>query len=287
MPQQFTIAQIIKFSQISQYLASNERASLTQLKSGSLITILPELLYMEGSLLQNIYNLNPTGSTLRGTAEWVLSLCGKYLTQAQNILNGLAVGLPVITGPANQSVNVGQTGTFSVTVVSGNPATFQWFLNGVAIPGATTATYPVTNAQLSQSGGLYSVAVTNSAGSVTSNQATLTVTAALIANTWYGSTDPGPNLQANIDNLSYQISTTITHNQPISITVPQAATPNMYFVTRVPIGESVKTTWFNTALNNGNIPDAVYQSYIQFNSYTYYYTRVAISLDYTQPQILT
>ena len=287
MASEFTVPKIIQFAEISQYLAANDRSSLWQLQSGSFVGILPNLLYMEGTLLQNLYSLNPGSSTLRGTAEYVLSLCGKYLLQAQQILNNLAGTAPVITGPTAQSVNVGATATFSVAVTGSTPYSYQWLLNGSPIIGATSSSYAVTNAQLSQSGNVYSVQVTNPVTTVTSNTATLTVTTALTANTWYGTTDPGPNLQAQIDNLTYQISTTITHNQPISIAIPQAATPNMFFVTRVPIGESVKTTWNNTALNNGTIPDSIYQTVLQFNSYSYYYTRVQASMDYTQPLILS
>src|ERR1700744_3033188 len=101
MASEFTISQIIQFAKISQYLAGNEKSSLLQLQSGSYVGILPNLLYMEGTLLQNLYSLNPGSTTLRGTAEYVLSLCGKYLLQAQQILNNLAGTLPVITGPAN------------------------------------------------------------------------------------------------------------------------------------------------------------------------------------------
>ncbi|HXP50875.1 MAG TPA: hypothetical protein VN922_13020, partial [Bacteroidia bacterium] len=72
MPSEYPVTTIIKFAQISQYLAANDKASLTQLKSGSFIGILPQLLYMEGMLLQNMNSLNPGISTLRGTAEYVL-----------------------------------------------------------------------------------------------------------------------------------------------------------------------------------------------------------------------
>lgn len=84
---------------------------------------------------------------------------------------------PVITAqPQNITVPQGQNATFSVTA-SGTPApTYQWRKGTTNISGATSATYTITNVQASHAGS-YNVVVTNSAGSVTSNNATLTVTA--------------------------------------------------------------------------------------------------------------
>lgn len=84
---------------------------------------------------------------------------------------------PVITTqPQNISVSQGQTATFSVTA-TGNPTpTYQWRKGATNISGATAASYSITNVQASHAGS-YNVVVTNSAGSVTSNNATLTVTA--------------------------------------------------------------------------------------------------------------
>jgi glucose/arabinose dehydrogenase len=83
---------------------------------------------------------------------------------------------PVITTqPQSITISQGNTATFSVTA-TGNPApTYQWRKNGTNISGATSATYTITNVQPSHAG-TYSVVVTNSAGSVTSSNATLTVT---------------------------------------------------------------------------------------------------------------
>ncbi|HVI44475.1 MAG TPA: PQQ-dependent sugar dehydrogenase [Chitinophaga sp.] len=82
---------------------------------------------------------------------------------------------PVITTqPQAITVPQGQTATFSV-VATANPApTYQWRKNGVNISGANSANYAIANVQPADSG-LYSVAVTNSAGSATSGNARLTV----------------------------------------------------------------------------------------------------------------
>lgn len=78
--------------------------------------------------------------------------------------------------PQSQTVGAGQNATFSVAVTGSAPFSYQWQKNGVNIAGANAASYTVTNAQSGDVGG-YSVMVSNSAGSVFSNAATLAVTA--------------------------------------------------------------------------------------------------------------
>ena len=88
---------------------------------------------------------------------------------------------PVITTePADRTVSVGDTATFTA-VVSGNPApTYQWRLNTVDLPGKTSASLVLSNVQASQAGG-YSVVATNSVSSATSRTALLTVSTSAIA----------------------------------------------------------------------------------------------------------
>src|SRR5271155_3551800 len=80
-----------------------------------------------------------------------------------------------ITQPGNQTVTVGQNATFSVTATGTGPLTYQWYVNGVAIAGATSSTYTTPPTTVGQSGSVYTVVVSNSVGSATSNGATLTV----------------------------------------------------------------------------------------------------------------
>ncbi len=86
----------------------------------------------------------------------------------------------ITTPPANQTVNVGQSGSFSVVATGSGPLTYQWFKGGVAIAGATASTYTTPPAATSDSDSVFTVTVTNAAGSVTSTPATLTVTTAPI-----------------------------------------------------------------------------------------------------------
>ena len=83
----------------------------------------------------------------------------------------------ITTQPVNMSVAVGATATFTVVASGTDPLTYQWQKNGNAIAGATSASYTTAAAQSTDDGTKYSVTVSNSAGSATSNNATLSVTA--------------------------------------------------------------------------------------------------------------
>ena len=85
------------------------------------------------------------------------------------------------TQPANQSDVAGTTATFTVTATGPGPLTYQWQKDGKDIPGATLSTYNTPAIAIADSGAQYSVVVGNSAAKVTSNKATLTVTAAPVA----------------------------------------------------------------------------------------------------------
>jgi Immunoglobulin domain len=81
----------------------------------------------------------------------------------------------ITTQPANETVTVGQAATFTV-VASGTPApTYQWQKNGANIGGATAASYVTPPTVVGDSGSTFDVIVSNTAGSVTSGTATLTV----------------------------------------------------------------------------------------------------------------
>lgn len=85
-------------------------------------------------------------------------------------------GAPSITTqPANQTVTVGQTATFSVSATGTAPLSYQWQKSGTGISGATSASYTTPPTTIADSGGQFSVIVSNSSGSVTSNMAALTV----------------------------------------------------------------------------------------------------------------
>ena len=86
-----------------------------------------------------------------------------------------AVAPTIVTQPAPQSVTVGQTAQFAVSVAAGGPVTYQWRRNGTAIDGATKATYAFVAAQ-GDSGASFDVVITDINGNRTTSQpAVLTV----------------------------------------------------------------------------------------------------------------
>jgi Bacterial Ig domain/Immunoglobulin I-set domain len=83
---------------------------------------------------------------------------------------------PTITAqPSNQTVTVGQTATLAVGAGGTAPLSYQWHKNGAMIGGATSASYTTPATTSADNGSTFQVAVGNSAGSVTSNAATMTV----------------------------------------------------------------------------------------------------------------
>jgi glucose/arabinose dehydrogenase len=81
----------------------------------------------------------------------------------------------ILTQPSNQTVAEGQPVTFSVAAAGSGTLAYQWRRNGNDIAGANSSSYTFTPT-LADTNSTYSVFVSNSAGNVTSNSATLTVT---------------------------------------------------------------------------------------------------------------
>ncbi len=97
--------------------------------------------------------------------------------------NAVAVAPTITTPPANQTVTAGQTATFTVVAAGTAPLSYQWQKNGASIAGATSASYTTPTTTTSDSGSTFAVVVTNTAGTVTSAVATLTVNPAPVAPT--------------------------------------------------------------------------------------------------------
>jgi len=82
----------------------------------------------------------------------------------------------ITTQPQSVAVAAGGSAQFSVAATGTPPPTYQWFFGGVAISGATSSSLSLTNVQAANAGS-YSVTVSNSAGSVTSTMANLSLAA--------------------------------------------------------------------------------------------------------------
>ena len=140
--------------------------------------------------------------------------------------------------PANQSVMEGATATFSVTATGTAPLTYQWKKGATAITSATSASYTTAATVAGDTGASFTVTISNSAGSVTSNAATLTV-APLATSLAY--TDPTTGTYQLKKNVAL---TTATH-LVLDLVGPAAATGSG--VTATFSADTAKVTWVNVA----------------------------------------
>jgi hypothetical protein len=85
------------------------------------------------------------------------------------------VGPTITTQPLTQTVAAGQPATLFVAATGTHPMTYQWYLDGSAIGGATSSVYTTPSLVGQDNGAVYSVSVTNAAGTTTSIAAVMTV----------------------------------------------------------------------------------------------------------------
>ncbi len=133
----------------------------------------------------SLYSGNPVGRAYQvsynrpvasSTSVTITASYGSLNRTATLTVNPPPVAPSITTQPASQSVKTGQTATFSVTASGTAPLSYQWQKNGVAIGGATSASYTTPATTAADNGVQFIVVVTNSVGSATSKPATLTVT---------------------------------------------------------------------------------------------------------------
>jgi plastocyanin len=132
-----------------------------------------------------------------------------FMTATITVLAVASNGPPVVvTQPQSQTVGQGQSATFSVTVTGTAPLSYQWQFQTTNLPGATSSSFTVNNAQFTNAGP-YSVVVTNPVGSVTSSVAVLTVaqTALLtVAINGQGTVRPNYNGQMLVVGTTYSMT---------------------------------------------------------------------------------
>jgi hypothetical protein len=118
-----------------------------------------------------------TGSSRNGiTSSLWGSWSGSYSFAGASGTIGVATTAPsvVYAPPSAQTVSVGGRLTLTVTVGGIGPFTYQWYLNGAAITGATSAAYNLASVS-SANAGVYTVRATNAAGTTTISAGTVTV----------------------------------------------------------------------------------------------------------------
>jgi hypothetical protein len=117
-----------------------------------------------------------------GTYSVIVSNSAGTVTSSNATLT--VVALPtaptITTQPGNLSVLVGQTATFNVTATGTAPLRYLWFKGATILTNSANSSFAIANAQIADAG-TYSVIVSNSIGTATSSNATLTVNAVGVA----------------------------------------------------------------------------------------------------------
>ncbi|HKW55711.1 MAG TPA: immunoglobulin domain-containing protein, partial [Candidatus Acidoferrum sp.] len=138
----------------------------------------------------------PATTTLQTGSKFdvvVTDPAGSVTSSAVTLTVSATVVAPTITTqPVSQTVTAGQTATFSVVASGTAPLNYQWQKNGANIAGATGTSYTTPATATTDSGSTFDVVVSNTAGSATSNAATLTVNAA-----------PAPAIQVSSNSINF------------------------------------------------------------------------------------
>jgi hypothetical protein len=141
-----------------------------------------------------VYQWTRNGTNLAGQTSASLTLdnaqigdAGDYVVAISNAYGGVISptaritvqsGPPtILQSPLSLARYAGGTATFAIAAGGTAPLSYQWRLNETAIPGATAASYILSDVQLTNAGE-YRCTVTNAYGSTNSAEASLTVISA-------------------------------------------------------------------------------------------------------------
>ena len=194
----------------------------------------------------------------------VTNSAGSATSNAATLTVTAAVTAPTITTqPSATSVTAGTATSFTVVASGTSPFTYVWKKDGTTITGATSATYTIASVATGDAGS-YTVVVTNSAGSATSNAATLTVTAALTAPTV--TTPTATNITATTATLGGDVTSdggaTITARGVVYALTSANAHPQLNGLGVTAVADSGKTGVFTVNVT-GLTPNVSY-SYIAY-----------------------
>ena len=116
------------------------------------------------------------------------------------------------TQPANQSVVTGSSATFAVIAAGGGTLVYQWKKNGTDISGASSSIYTTPATNSADNDAVFTVLVSNSAGTSTSNAARLAVTNFAVA----PAISQQPENQSVVTGTSASFSVSATGTSPLS-----------------------------------------------------------------------
>jgi hypothetical protein len=280
MAAQKTVPEIIEIAKMSLTIAAN-KVGQGEASNGKVPDDMIHFkIYMELKAVEYWYSVDATSEYTRRVANYLYALCFPYNKEAEAIQEALAQNPPVVTGPSDLTVTDQATASFTVAVTSALAYTVQWYRNGLQILGATSDTYSFTADYDTDNGADFSAVVTNAAGSTNSTIATLTVQAQTIGHWYIGDTDYFAALSGGTDAITYNDTFDLVEDTQFSITVLNSLLANnKYHVYKYPSNFATITTWYNTALNNGQIPDQAFRAVINIGSWNYIVSRTAISFD--------
>ena len=107
--------------------------------------------------------------------QCMITNAGGAVTSSSAVLSVRRVPPTIISQPSSQTINEGDSATFSVLANGTQPLSYQWFRNDTLIAGATSNRYRITEVVVSFDSVRFHCLVTNAAGSTTSLNAMLTV----------------------------------------------------------------------------------------------------------------
>jgi len=168
-------------------------------------------------------------------------------------VNPVVVAPTISTYPASQSVVAGNSASFSVLATGSAPLSYQWQQNWVNV-GTNSASY-TSSSSLATGSYPVTVTVSNGAGSVTSNVATLAVTTAPVAPSI--STPPSAQSVTAGDPVTFTVVATGTaplsyqwylNNSAITVTTPISGANSDFYA---PSTALAGTNYFAVAVSNG------------------------------------
>jgi len=193
--------------------------ALTTVTIPSTITTIEDGAFFGCTGLRSIYFLGnaPTATALSFKYVTALGIRQSETTGWTNTFYGLNIyiglnGLTIKSGPVGATINQGQNATFSVVVEGTSSSTYQWKKDGVVLNGATAATLRLVNVTAAQAGN-YTVVVTTTQGTTTSNAAALTVNSPLTL-----TSNPLSRTAAIGDTLTPAFSVTATAASDVTLT---------------------------------------------------------------------
>jgi Immunoglobulin I-set domain len=151
--------------------------------------------YFKGAAVANATsaNLSLTAVTTNQAGAYFVVVTNNFGSDTSQVavLTVVDVAPSITLQPTNQTVAIGSYATFYVGAVGSLPLYFQWRFNNNSIPDATNSSLtlgPLTGNEA----GSYSVIVSNSLGSVFSDNATLGITTSAARFVWQNSPAPTP-----------------------------------------------------------------------------------------------